>query len=289
MTLIDLPDGRTLDLEVSGREGDVPLVFHHGTPGSVRQLHVIQRAAHQRGLRLVTFSRPGYGRSTRQPGRTVVDTVADVQAVLDQLGASTCLVAGWSGGGPHALACGARLPDRVAGVLCIAGVAAYGAPGLGFLDGMGEDNVQEFTLALAGEDDLRPHLEGEGLGQVDGAGLLEGLGGLLAPVDKAVLTEEFAEDLAANFREAVGSGVDGWVDDDLAFVRHWGFSLSEVTVPTSIWQGSDDLMVPYAHGQWLAAQLPGATVHLEEGQGHLSIAVGALDRMLDELVSALPV
>jgi len=109
---------------------------------------------------------------------------------------------------------------------------------------------------------------------------------LLPDVDRAVLTGEFGDDMAASFREAVRVSVDGWLDDDLAFTRGWGFGLEEITVPTMIWQGSADLMVPFAHGQWLASQLPGASVHLEEGEGHLSVGIGALGRMLDELVSA---
>src|ERR1019366_5793384 len=143
-TIIDLPDGRSLDLDVSGPEGGIPLVFHHGTPGSVRQPRAIQRAAHDRGLRLATFSRAGYGASTRQPGRRIVDVAADVDAVLAHLEAPRCIVAGWSGGGPHALATGARLREQVAGVLCIAGVAPYDSQGLIFLDGMGQQNIDEF-------------------------------------------------------------------------------------------------------------------------------------------------
>jgi len=101
-----------------------------------------------------------------------------------------------------------------------------------------------------------------------------------------VLTGEFGEDMAANFREAVRMGVEGWLEDDIAFTRPWGFGLEEISVPVMIWQGSADLMVPFSHGQWLASQLPGASVHLEEGEGHLSVVLGALDRMLDELVRA---
>jgi pimeloyl-ACP methyl ester carboxylesterase len=290
MTIIDLPDGRSLDVAVSGPEGGTPLVFHHGTPGSVCQFRAIQRAAHDRGLRLVTFSRPGYGASTRQPRRRVVDAAADVAAVLAHLGAPRCVVAGWSGGGPHALATGARLGDRVAGVLCIAGIAPYGCPDLDYLDGMGEQNIDEFGLALRGEEALRPWLaaEAQGLRDTDAAGVLEGLTTLLSEVDRAVLTAEFGQDMAAGFTEGLGTGVDGWVDDDLAFVAGWGFTLAEITVPTFVWQGSEDLMVPFAHGEWLAANVPGATAHLQQGEGHLSIGVGALDAMLDELVATLP-
>ena len=289
MTIIDLPDGRSLDLDVTGPEDGMPLVFHHGTPGSVCQFRAIQRGAHDRGLRLVTFSRPGYGASTRQPGRRVVDVAADVAAVLAHLAAPRCVVAGWSGGGPHALATGARLPQQVAGILCIAGVAPYNSEGLNYLDGMGQQNIDEFGLALKGEAAIRPSHETEaaGLRNTDASGLIEAMATLLPDVDRAALTAEFGEDMAANFAEALRTGVDGWVDDDLAFVAPWGFTLDEITVPTFVWQGSEDLMVPFAHGQWLAAHVPGATAHLLQGEGHLSISMGALDRMLDELRATL--
>jgi len=280
-------DGRRLDLYESGHRDGAVLLFHHGTPGSGQPVRAIELAAHRLGLRLVTTSRPGYGDSSRHRERLVVDVVADTRAVLDAVGAQRCYIAGWSGGGPHALACGARLAERVDGVLVIAGVAPYQAEGLDFLAGMGEDNVVEFGLALQGEAALRPWLESqaEQLREVTPADMVTALDSLLPDVDRAVLTEEFGADMAANFREALRVGVDGWLDDDLAFTQPWGFALSEIAVPTLLWQGSADLMVPYAHGQWLAEQIPGVVAHLEEGEGHLSIGVGAIDQMLQELVA----
>nr|WP_221379911.1 alpha/beta hydrolase [Actinoplanes polyasparticus] len=287
--MISTCDGRQLEVVVTGLADGVPLVFHHGTPGSARPLRYMERAAHERGLRFVTFSRAGYGASTRAPGRSVVDAVTDVRDVLDHLGAARCLVAGWSGGGPHALATAARLPERVAGALVIAGAAPYDADGLNFLAGMGEDNVTEFTAAAQGEQALRPYLEkeAEGMRDTDAAGLIAGLSSLQPPVDRAVLTDEFGVDLTATIAQALRLSVDGWLDDDLAFTKDWGFDLAEITVPVHLWQGSEDLMVPYAHGTWLAAHVPGVTAHLEPGQGHLSVTVGAFGRMLDELVTAL--
>jgi len=284
---VQLPDGRRLDVRVSGPAGGLPLVFHHGTPGAATPMREMERAAHARGLRLVTTSRPGYGGSTRQPGRTVADVSADTAAVLAAIGAERCLIAGWSGGGPHALACGARL-GATAAVLVIAGVAPYPAAGLDWMAGMGEENVVEFSTALRGEAELRPYLlqVAEPLKEITAAQIVASLETLLPDVDRAVLTGEFGDDMAASFREAIRVSVDGWLDDDLAFTRDWGFGLEEITVPAMIWQGSEDLMVPFAHGQWLASRLPGASVHLEEGEGHLSVGIGALDRMLDELVSA---
>jgi pimeloyl-ACP methyl ester carboxylesterase len=216
-----------------------------------------------------------------------VDVAADIRAVLGEIGASRCLTAGWSGGGPHALACGARLPG-VAGVLVIAGVAPYEADGLDWMAGMGEENVTEFSTTLKGEAELRPYLLAvrEHLSDTSAAAIVTGLDSVLPAVDRAVLTGEFGEDMAASFRESLHPGVQGWLEDDLAFVRPWGFDLAEISVPTMIWQGSLDLMVPFAHGQWLASHLPGAIAHLEDGEGHLSIGIGALDRMLDELLAA---
>jgi pimeloyl-ACP methyl ester carboxylesterase len=284
---LTLADGRVLDVRVSGPADGMPLVFHHGTPGSRAAFRGIEWAAHARGLRVVTTSRPGYGGSTRLAGRAVVDVVSDTGAVLAAIDAERCLVAGWSGGGPHALACSARL-DAAAAVLVIAGVAPYRAEGLEWLGGMGEENLTEFGAATAGEQALRSYLDGMGeqLKEATVAHIISSLDTLLPDVDVAVLTDEFGEDMAAAFREALRIGIDGWLDDDLAFVEEWGFDLSEIDVPTSVWQGSEDLMVPFAHGRWLATHVPGVSAHLEQGQGHLCIALGSLDRMLDELIDA---
>jgi pimeloyl-ACP methyl ester carboxylesterase len=281
-----LPGGRRLDVRVSGPAGGLPVVFHHGTPGARTPFRAIERAVHARGLRLVTASRPGYGDSAPQPGRRVVDVVADTRAVLAAIGADRCLVAGWSGGGPHALACGARLTGA-AGVLVIAGVAPYEADGLDWMAGMGEENVQEFSVTLKGEGALRPYLLGvrEHLKETDAAGIVASLSTILPGVDRGLLTGELGADMAMSFAEALRTGVEGWLEDDLAFTRPWGFELAEITAPVLLWQGSADLMVPFAHGQWLASRVPGVAAHLEDGEGHLSIAIGALDRMLDELLS----
>lgn len=284
---VQLADGRRLDVQVSGEPGGMALLFHHGTPGSAHQSRDLAAAAHARGMLLVTVSRPGYGRSSRLAGRCVVDVVADTDAVLSALGLDACVVAGWSGGGPHALACAARLPQARA-VVAIASVAPHDAEGLDWSEGMGEANIAEFGATVEGEEVLRPALaaEREGLRDVQPEQIVGALESLLPSVDRAVLTGTFAEDMAASFHDALRVGVDGWVDDDLAFVRPWGFELSEIRVPTAVWHGSDDLMVPFAHGQWLSARVPGVSVHLDQAEGHLSLGLGALDRMLDEALAA---
>lgn len=288
--LLHTSDGRALDVVVSGPDNAVPFLFHHGTPGSVLQTSAMRKATFEHGMRLVTFARPGYSASSRLPGRRVVDVAADVEVILDHLGVERVIVAGWSGGGPHALAAAARLVDRVAATVLIASVAPCGDAGIPWerwLVGMGDDNLDEFGCAARGEEPLRAYLDGQAtdLREADPHQIIASMASLLPSVDRAVLTDEFGDELAAAFHEGLHNGVDGWLDDDLAFAEDWGFDLDEVVVPTYVWQGSADLMVPFAHGQWLAERLPRAIPHLEVGEGHLSIAIGALDRMLDEAVT----
>ena len=277
-----LRDGRELAVAVSGPPGGVPLLYHHGTPGCLFQPAASRAECASRGLRYLTYSRAGVEGSTRNPGRSVANVAADMEDVLDALGVERCLVAGKSGGGPHALATAALLPERVAAVISIAGCRPYGD---GFLDGMGEDNIEEFGLALEGEDALRPFVmkHRDALKDADGEALVRDLAGLLPEVDRRVLSSAVGADTVAVMVGGV-QVADGWIDDDLAFTRDWGFDLTGITVPTYVWQGSEDLMVPFHHGEWLAAHLPGAVAHLEQGEGHFSIAVGALGRMLDEVM-----
>jgi len=211
---------------------------------------------------------------------------ADVAGVLDALGAGAFVSIGMSGGGPHSLACAALLPGRCLAAASVAGVGPYLADGLDFLAGMGPENVTEFGLAVRGTDALTPYLEKEAvaLRQVTGDQVAAALGGLISSADAEVLTGEFAAEMAASLRASVREGIAGWRDDDLAFTADWGFSLDALGGRAAIWQGDQDRMVPYAHGQWLAAHIPGARVHLEPGAGHVTMVVTAIDRILDDLL-----
>jgi pimeloyl-ACP methyl ester carboxylesterase len=288
MALLDLPDGRTLEYVVAGPPDGMPLVLHHGTPGAAVVYRPAVAAASRHGLRLVTYSRPGYGQSTARPGRTVGDAADDVAAVLDALGAEGFVTIGWSGGGPHALACAALLVGRCMAAATIGGVAPYGVAGLDWMAGMGKENVAEFGAALAGEAPLTEFLrEAWGpLATIKAADLAPALGDLASEVDVAALTGDYAEYLAESFRESVSAGIDGWRDDDLAFVRDWGVPL-DAGVPVSIWQGEQDRMVPHTHGEWLATHLPGARLHRRPGQGHLSLVVDELDAIVADVMRSL--
>src|SRR5207245_577037 len=192
------PDGG--EIEVRGEDSaDQPLVFHWGTPGAAVWFEPLATAAAHAGLRFVTYSRPGYAGSTPRPGRSVADAAADVATVLDALGANTFVTVGWSGGGPHALACAALLPDRCVAATSLAGAAPYPADGLDWLAGMGAENIEEFSAAIEGESALSPALQtmAKDLHAIRGADVAAALGGLVSDVDKRALTGEFADAVAA--------------------------------------------------------------------------------------------
>jgi pimeloyl-ACP methyl ester carboxylesterase len=281
------PDGRQLEVLDTGPDDGLPLIFHNGTPGGLVAFPAMVAEAARRGLRTVMYARPGYGRSTGQPDRRVADAAADVATVLDGLGARQFVTVGWSGGGPHALACAALLRGRCLAAASLAGVAPAQAGGLDWMAGMGPENVSEFTAAGRGAAALTAFLDeaAPGLGQVSAQEVAEEMGGLISAADRAVVTAEFADYLAGSFRAALSSGIAGWRDDDLAFVGDWGFPVEQAgAVPVAVWQGEQDRMVPFCHGEWLAAHIPGARAHLAPGEGHLTLAVRSFGAVLDDLL-----
>ena len=287
---VGTPDGRTLDVYVGGPEDAVPLLFHNGTPSSGQLYAPFVEAASKLGLRMVSFSRAGYGSSTRHPGRSVADVVPDLAAVLDHLGADRFYTLGWSGGGPHALACAALLPARLIGAATVGSLAPYDAEGLDWMAGMGQENIGAFGAALAGEGALRMFLEEvhPRFATVTSDEVAARLGNLVSDVDRSAIGGESAAWLADVFRESVRNGIWGWYDDELAFVRPWGFDLRDINVPVAIWQGSQDRMTPFAHGEWLASRIPGAQAHLLADHGHLSLGVDSFGLILDDLLTIAP-
>jgi pimeloyl-ACP methyl ester carboxylesterase len=270
---VSTADGRTIVVHEAGDAGGRVVVTHHGTPsaGSHYAPHVEDAA--ERGLRLLGIQRPGYGGSSPRPGRTVADMAGDVAAVLDAVGAERFATWGHSGGGPHALACAALLPDRCAAAAAIAGVAPYDAKGLDWLAGQGEQNRLEWEAARDGRDALTAFCERDRdeMANVTGAQLAQALRTLLSPPDTAAVTDRLGDHLVAAIDEALQDGVEGWVDDDLAFLAPWGFDPQDAQVPVLLWQGQQDLMVPPGHGRWLANRIPGVEFRYDEDEGHLSL------------------
>jgi len=235
------------------------------------------------GLHLLTYDRPGYGRSDRHRGREVADCVGDVAAIADIVGLDRFAVVGGSGGGPHALAVAARLADRVTRVSCVVGVAPYGVDGLDWFAGMDPENVKEFGWAMQGEERLAVELAREAAAVrarvvEDPARILEGFD--LPEADVAILADARVQEILRQATaEMFANGVSGWVDDDLAFTVPWGFAVSEVKVPVEICFGASDVLVPAAHGEWLASQIPAAEVVVRSAKGHLEDPNEAIEHL----------
>jgi pimeloyl-ACP methyl ester carboxylesterase len=281
--LVDAGDGRVLSVSVSG--AGWPVFLMHGTPGSRTGPRPRASILHRRGVKLISYDRPGYGGSSRHHGRTVANAADDVTAIADELKIERFSVVGRSGGGPHALACAALLPDRVHRAATLVSLAPN-VPEFNWFSGMSEENRKEFSAATNGEAAISAQLSWKARRTArDPRSLLESLWAQMSAVDRLALNDVGVQELLVDaYQEAVRSGPYGWIDDVIALRRDWGFSLEKIDVPLRIWHGLEDTFAPAAHARWLASQIPGATLQLQSGTAHFG-AVEVLPSMLTWLAS----
>ncbi len=283
MTELDvaLQDGRTLHVYDEGDPQGLPVVVHHGTPSSGRLYVAHVDDARARGLRLVGYDRPGYGSSSAQPGRSIGDAAADVAELLDAFEVDHFATWGHSGGGPHALACAALLPDRCVAAATLACPGPYGAEGLDFTEGMGELNTEGFDALLAGPEAFMPLLlrnQAE-MFSAGPEGLRQAMLTVLSPLDQEAFTPELGEWIYLVMAEGAAERIEGWRDDNLAVVKPWGFEPAEIRVPVLLLHGVQDLMAPPAHGRWLAAQIPGVQAEISDTEGHITLLVSRIPEL----------
>ena len=286
---VRLGDGRTLEYVAGGAEAGPVVVFHHGTPGSAFGPAGLLDAARAKGLRVVSASRAGYGGSSRDEGRAIAAVAQDTAALLDAVAVERFATVGWSGGGPHALACAALLPGRCAAALSVAGVAPYLPEAFDWTEGMGLENVEEFRLGLeAGPayDEMLATSRKEflALRPEDVRSASDLFGELVSDADEKATKPESVAFMLRNVAHGLAPGVGGWRDDDQAFLRDWGVDLGAIATPVGVWFGDQDLMVPARHGVWLADHVGGAHAMRLADDGHISITFGRFPEMLDELL-----
>jgi pimeloyl-ACP methyl ester carboxylesterase len=269
---VHTPDGRVLAVEDWGDPAGRPVLVHMGTPNSRLLYGPNVTDAAERGLRLISYDRPGYGGSTPQPGRTVADCAADARAICAELGIDRIATWGISGGGPHVLACAALLPDLVTAAASLASPAPYGAEGLDYFAGMGQDNVDDTRLYFTDEAAARAKTERdrEELLATPPEDAAKGIESLLTPTDAAALTGDLAEWLVSSEQEGLAPGSEGWWEDN-CMVRPWGFDLAAIAVPVLLLHGRQDMFVPFGHGEWLAVHIPGVEARLLDDDGHLTL------------------
>jgi pimeloyl-ACP methyl ester carboxylesterase len=272
-----------------GRPDGKPVLVHNGTPNSRLIYGPDASLAERQGIRLISYDRPGYGDSTPLPGRTVADCAQDVRAVATGLGIDRLVIWGISGGGPHALACAALLPDLVPAVGVLASPAPWGADGLDYFAGMGELNVEDTRLFFEDRAAAQAKCEQDRLEflAVSAQQLYDSLKTLLSPADAAALTGELAQYLVDCMRSGLAPGADGWWEDEVALMEPWGFELGSIRTPVLLCHGREDRFVPFGHGEWLAGQIPGVQAELTDDDGHLTLTARHLEQIHAWLLARL--
>lgn len=270
---VQTADGRTLAVQENGYPDGIPVLVHMGSPNSRHLYPPTSADAAARGLRLISYDRPGYGGSAPSPGRTVADCAADARAICAALGIDRIAMWGISGGGPHVLACAALLPGLVVAAASLASLAPHDAEGLDWYAGMGKDNADDFRLMQEDMAASRAKIEKdrEEALATPVEDLSKSLESLLTPTDAAALTGELAEYLSWSMKDGLAPGVEGWWEDSVAFSGPWGFDLAQISVPVLVVHGRQDMFVPFGHGEWLAAHVPGAEAWLLDNDGHVTL------------------
>jgi pimeloyl-ACP methyl ester carboxylesterase len=271
---LTLPGGRRLHTYDSGPDGARLTVFwHHGTPNTGAPPEPLFPRAAELGIRWVSYDRPGYGGSSPQPGRDIASAALDTRFVADALGIDRFTVLGHSGGGPHALACAALLPDRVLAAASIAGMAPFDATGFDWFAGMAD--AATLRAATRGRAALEHHVANADFDR-----------DTFTPADHAALSGTWSW-FGGIVNAALSTGPGGLIDDQLAYVAPWGFSLTGITAPVLLVHGTSDRMVPASHSEWLAEVCPTAELHRHPGEGHISVLNHATEA-LDWLAARTP-
>jgi len=279
--VVEAPDGRRLAVESLGDPEGKPVFLQHGTPGGRNGPRPRGIVLHRRGIRLISYDRPGYPGSDRLPDRRVADAAADVEAIANYFGIGRFSVIGRSGGAPHALACAALLKERVICAAALGSIAPFDAEGLNWTDGMASSNIEVYSDAEADLGALIATLK-ERAGQVrnNSEGLLKLLWPDLVDHDKEVIGDIALRQMIARIHaEALQESADGWIDDIIALIHPWGFEPSEITAPVKLWGGSDDVFSPVSHTYWLAQRIKTAELQIESGKAHFG-TVEILPRIL---------
>jgi pimeloyl-ACP methyl ester carboxylesterase len=273
--------GRMLKVEVSGAPDGAPVFLLHGTPGSRNGPKPRTSVLYRLGVKLICYDRPGYGGSTRMPGRRVADAARDIDAIADTLKLGSFSVVGRSGGGPHALACTALLADRVARAAVLVGLAPSSATSLDWYDGMSQENTRTYSTVGVNDAAVMEDLTLRAARTAaDPDSLVEALRTQMSDPDirftESVINRRL---LSSSYAEALRDGPYGWIDDVLALQGEWGFDLDRITGPVRLWHGADDTFSPAGHSLWLASRIRRAEVHVQRGAAHFT-SVEILPRIL---------
>jgi pimeloyl-ACP methyl ester carboxylesterase len=256
---VTLADGRIVHSYDTGPESGtsgLTVLWHHGSPQTGALPDPLRAAAADRGIRLISYGRPSYGGSSPYPGRSVGSAAGDVAQVADTLGVDRFTTVGASGGGPHALACAALLPDRVVAVVTLGGPAPY-------------TTDFDWYGGMVAPHGLRAAAEGREA-RAAYAETAEFDENSFTAADYAALDGAWAS-LGADAGRAGRAGPDGLIDDDVALISTWEFDVAQVETPVLLVHGGEDRVIPASHSEWLVRRLPTAELWLRPHDGHISV------------------
>ena len=267
-------NGQTIAYFDYGKSDDV-VFFHHGTPSAGPFQPHIRCNADANGFRIIEVVRPGYGSSTAISDRSL-NTVSQINLdIADDLGIENFAIIGGSGGGPHALTSGHLAGNRCIAQLIIASIAPMDDPNFDFTAGMSEEIREKRLLALTSMKDFEAALSEEAtkMSSYDFDQIKEMLNG---DPDNPISDERISS-IQAIMQYSFIQGARGWIDDERAFLKPWGFSLEEISTPVQLWVGTKDVNVPQSHSHYLNGIIPNSELHIVEGKNHASIQEPAFE------------
>ena len=261
-------NGQTVAYFDYGQSENV-VFFHHGSPSAGPIPPHIRRNADAHGFRIIEVVRPGYGSSTTISDRSV-NTVSQINLdIADALGIKNFAIFGQSGGGPHALASGHLAGNRCIAQLIIAGIAPMDDPNFDFTAGMSEEIREKWLLALTSMEDFEASLSEEATKM--SSYNFDQIKEKFSVDPENPISDERILSMQARVQYSLMQGACGWIDDERAFLKPWGFSLSDITMPVQLWAGSIDVNVPPAHAEYLKRMIPNSELFIVEDKNHFTI------------------
>lgn len=286
---ITLNDGRKLSYCDNGVVGNSALLFHHGTPGNAQIWETFFEAAALKGVRAISYTKAGYPGSDHAAHLQISDTNGDYLQLLEKLGITEFVSIGWSGGGPYALH--STFEESCKGAELIAAVAPYSEMGAEFLVGTDGSETVELLDKKVSSKEASLEVALEDMKHFESLWTVEGWQSLFEVRDKykefADLYLKFTALVVPSLLNSVFPDPMGYATDDYLILNNWGFKTSDVVKPVSIWNGDEDQGVPTGHALWQHSQIMGSTLHILEGQKHVTIMVEAMEPILDSAIAKL--
>jgi pimeloyl-ACP methyl ester carboxylesterase len=282
---LELPGGRCLGYDEHGPLDGTPVFYFHGSPSTRLEWNFFCNESLETRLnvRVIAPDRPGLGRSDFQPGRRIADWPADVIALADRLELSSFGILAYSGGGPYAVVCALKIPERLTRVAIVSGTAPFDEPGLSAAINPQSLRFMQLSHTKPWLSKLTLRLMGLGARYAP-RGFIRGVISSLPPPDRALLADpDFQRQFIAVIQDALRAGSSGAQWDTALMVSPWDFRPQDIKVAVQLWHGEEDTNAPVAMGRYMASAIPNSRAYIFPGEGHLSLMAKSVEEVLNVL------